>query len=96
MVEGADALPDPVAACRALAELGQITLLLEGGPAIAGTWWRAGVVTRGVVYVGARMGGGVGRAPLDGVFSSIEGAEVVSVTGLRSLSGDIRVDFRRI
>lgn len=95
VVEGEAGRPDPEATCRALADLGFIDLLLEGGPTLAGEWWRAGVIQQGVAYLGARLGGGVGQAPLGGVFATIGDADVVSVTGLRSLDGDVRVDFQR-
>ena len=95
VVDGQAGRPDPVATCRALADLGHIDLLLEAGPTLAGEWWRAGVVQRGVVYLGARIGGGEGRGPLGGVFANIGDADVVSVNGVRSLGGDVRVDFER-
>jgi diaminohydroxyphosphoribosylaminopyrimidine deaminase/5-amino-6-(5-phosphoribosylamino)uracil reductase len=95
VVGGERGMPDPVAAVRALGDLGLLALLLEGGPTLAAAWWRAGVVTKGVAYLGALVGGGTGRSPLGGVFSTMNEAQVVSVTGVRSLNGDIRVDFER-
>jgi diaminohydroxyphosphoribosylaminopyrimidine deaminase/5-amino-6-(5-phosphoribosylamino)uracil reductase len=91
-----DGLPDPVAACRALADLGYLDLLLEGGPRLAQAWWRAGVVTRGVVYLAARMAGGAGISPLAGRFESIEDAVEVHITQVRTLGDDIRVDFEQV
>lgn len=94
-VLGGGGTPDPKAVCVALADLGLLALLLEGGPTVAGAWWRSGVITRGVAYLGGRVGGGAGRSPLAGVFGTIADAEVVSITAVRSLDGDIRVDFER-
>jgi len=85
--------PDPVEACRALAGLGLISVLLEGGPTIAAGWWQAGVVSRGVVYIGGRVGGGTGMQPLNGVFSTIDDATDVVITGARALGPDVRIDF---
>jgi diaminohydroxyphosphoribosylaminopyrimidine deaminase/5-amino-6-(5-phosphoribosylamino)uracil reductase len=93
VVSGEPGRPDPEAACLALADLGLLALLLEGGPKLAGAWWRSGVVDRGVVYVGARVGGGTGRSPLDGVFGTMADARVVTVESVRSLDGDLRIDF---
>jgi diaminohydroxyphosphoribosylaminopyrimidine deaminase/5-amino-6-(5-phosphoribosylamino)uracil reductase len=92
-VPGDEGYPDPVGACRALAEVGLLTLMLEGGPKVAGAWWRAGVIDRGVVYLGAKVAGGSGRSPLEGVFGTLGEATVVSITGVNSLGGDLRVDF---
>lgn len=92
-VEGTDGLPDPTSACRALSDLGHLDVLVEGGARLAGEWWRAGVVNRGVVYVGAMVGGGSGISPLAGGFKTIDDAAVVSLTGVRSLGPDYRIDF---
>jgi diaminohydroxyphosphoribosylaminopyrimidine deaminase/5-amino-6-(5-phosphoribosylamino)uracil reductase len=91
-----DGLPDPVATCRALAGLGYLDLLLEGGPRLAQAWWQARVVTRGVVYLAARVAGGAGISPLAGRFESIEDAVEVHITQVRTLGDDIRVDFEQV
>lgn len=93
LVDGHAGRPDPAATCRALVEHDLLAVMIEGGPVLAGEWWRAGVVSRGVAYVGAKVGGGVGISPLSGVFDTIETARVVSITGVRSLGDDIRIDF---
>lgn len=93
IVDGDPGRPHPVATCRALADLGILDLLLEGGPRISGEWVRAGVVSRGVAYVAGKLGGGAGIAALGGVFQTIEEARVVSITGVNSLGPDIRIDF---
>lgn len=95
VVEGTDR-PDPIAACLALSEAGLYDVLLEGGPTVAGVWWRAGVVRRGVVYIGARMGGGTGMSPLQGVFASIGEADDVGIAAVRELGGDVRIDFEAV
>lgn len=96
VVEGQNGRPDPVAACQALAGLGLLEVLLEGGSTVAAAWWAAGVISVGVVYLGARLGGGRGIPPLDGVFETIDEATSVSITGARSLGEDLRIDFERI
>lgn len=93
VVEGDPGRPDPVATCRMLADRGLLDILIEGGPTIAGEWVRAGVADRGVAYVAAKLGGGAGIAALGGVFQTIDEARVVSITRMRSLGPDIRVDF---
>ena len=95
-VEGSEGLPDPVAACRALADLGHLALLVEGGPRLAAAWWNAGVVSRGVVYVAGRMAGGAGISPLAERFETIADAEEVRIHRVRTLGGDLRIDFERM
>jgi diaminohydroxyphosphoribosylaminopyrimidine deaminase/5-amino-6-(5-phosphoribosylamino)uracil reductase len=93
-VQGLDGRPDPLASASALADIGLLTILLEGGPTVAGAWWSSGLIDRGVVYIGAKVGGGAGRSPFDGVFGTMDDARVVTITGTDSLDGDLRVDFR--
>lgn len=95
IVPGEDDHPNPLETCRALAEAGFLSLLLEGGPRLTGAWWRAGVIDAGVVYVGARVGGGVGMSPLYGVFGSIDDASDVVITSARVVGGDVRIGFER-
>lgn len=88
--------PDPVETARALGDLGLLELLLEGGPTLAGAWWRAGVIGRGITYVAAKVGGGAGITPLGGMFAHIEDAEDVSITDVRNLGPDYRIEFVRV
>jgi diaminohydroxyphosphoribosylaminopyrimidine deaminase/5-amino-6-(5-phosphoribosylamino)uracil reductase len=94
-VDGFDGLPDPVDVCRTLADMGLLYLLLEGGPTIAGAWWRAGVVTNGFVHIGAKVGGGAGRSPMAGVFATIADADHVEFDTVRNVSDDVVIAFRK-
>jgi len=93
LVVGGEERPGPEVVCRALADAGFLSVLLEGGPTLAGAWMRSGVVQRGVVYIGGRLGGGVGRSPLGGRFGSIGDAVAGDIIGIRRLGPDLRVDF---
>lgn len=95
VVAGSDGLPDPVETCRELASLGMLHLLVEGGPILAAAWWRAGVVSDGVVYLGARVGGGRGRSPMAGVLTTIGDASDVEFEAMRSVGADVMLTFRR-
>ncbi len=90
---GKDGLPDPEATARALAEAGLYDILLEGGPGIAGAWWRSGVVNRGVVYLAGRMAGGTGRSPLGGDFATMAESREVTVGEIRMVGPDLRIEF---
>jgi len=94
IVEGDD-FPDPVSTCRALGTAGYLSLLVEGGPTLLGSWWSHGVISAGVVYVGSRVGGGPGMSPLAGVFESIGDATSVVITESRLVGGDVRIAFHR-
>ena len=92
---GADGWPDPRMAALALADAGLLDILMEGGPTLAGAWWRSGVVTRGVLYLGAKIGGGLGIPPLHAVFETLDEAEPAHVVAVHSLGPDLRIDFER-
>jgi diaminohydroxyphosphoribosylaminopyrimidine deaminase/5-amino-6-(5-phosphoribosylamino)uracil reductase len=93
VVEGEKGRPEPVATARALADLGLLELLLEGGAALAGSWWRAGVVTRGIVYVAGKIGGGGGQSAMGGDFSTITDATEVNIGAVRNVGPDLRIEF---
>jgi len=93
VVGGEDEWPDPVKSAQALADRGLLDVLLEGGPQLTGAWWRAGVVSRGVIYVGARMAGGRGMAPIEGDFATMAQSDAVNIKDVRMVGPDIRIEF---
>lgn len=95
VVPGNEGHPDPDATCRSLADLGLLHLLVEGGPSLARSWWDGGVVNNGVVYVGARIGGGSGKSPLAGSFPTITAASDVEFGDVRNVGTDVVISFER-
>lgn len=95
VVNGSDGACDPADVCEKLADLGLLHLLLEGGPKLAGSWWRAGVVNEGFVHIGAKVGGGAGRNPMAGVFATIADADAVEFESVRNVSGDVVIAFKK-
>jgi diaminohydroxyphosphoribosylaminopyrimidine deaminase/5-amino-6-(5-phosphoribosylamino)uracil reductase len=93
IVGGEDDWPDPEASARALAERGLLDVLLEGGPTLAGAWWRTGIVGRGVIYVAARVGGGQGIGPLGGDFATVAQSRPVNIRDVHMVGPDIRIEF---
>ena len=93
VVGGEDDWPDPEPAARALAERGLLDILLEGGPTLAGSWWRSGMVGRAVIYVGARVGGGTGIAALGGDFATMAQSRPVNIRDVRMVGPDIRIEM---
>lgn len=94
VVSGEGALPDPGEAARALAGMGLLDLLLEGGPTLLGAWWAAGVVERVYAYVAAKVGGGAGIPPLGGVFRNITEARDVVIVDVQTIGPDVRIEFQ--
>lgn len=95
VVPGEEGRPDPRETCLALADLGYLDILFEGGPTVAAAWWRAGVISRGVAYVGAKIGGGGGIPPFSGMFETIDEAMGARIVASRSLGPDLRIDFEQ-
>jgi hypothetical protein len=50
-------------------------------------------VGRGVLYVGALMGGGQGLAPLAGDFATMAESRPVSISNVRMVGPDIKIEF---
>lgn len=71
---------------------GVLTLLIEGGPAIAGSALRAGIVDRIVLYYGARLAAGIGLPAIAGTLETIGDTLEVSIDGVTMLGPDLRVD----
>lgn len=94
-VHGDGDYPDPVATCQALADLGLLHLLVEGGPRLARAWWDGDVVTDGLVYVGARVGAGTGKSPFGGTFPTITAASAVEFGDLRNVGHDVVISFEK-
>jgi diaminohydroxyphosphoribosylaminopyrimidine deaminase/5-amino-6-(5-phosphoribosylamino)uracil reductase len=93
VVSGVDDHPDPVEAARAIAGTGLLDVLLEGGPRVAGAWWRSGVINRGVLYLAGKIGGGMGIGPIAGSFSTIDEAQEVNIRDVRNVGSDLRIEF---
>jgi len=94
-VAGDENRPDPVETCRMLGERGLLHLLVEGGPRVARAWWRAGVVSNGVVYIGSIVGGGTGKSAMAGVFANIDDAVEVECTTVAGVGNDVVIEFER-
>lgn len=79
-----------------LASRGILSVLAEGGAGLAAGLWDAGLVDRGVQYIGARLAGGTGRGAFDRVFTTLDEAIDIEITAVANLGGDLRIDWRRI
>ncbi len=58
---------DPMAVCKLLAVRGVQSVLLEGGPRLAGSWWNAGLVDKVAAFVSPKVvSGEMARGPFCG------------------------------
>lgn len=78
-----------------VAERGILSILAEGGAGVAAALWEAGLISRGVLYLGARLAGGTGRGSFDRVFATLDDALDIEITSVANLAGDLRIDWRR-
>ena len=93
VVPDADGGVDLLAAMRALGERGIVDMLVEGGARVIGSLARAGLVDRGVIYIGNKFGGGTGIGVAGGVFATLEEAIDVHIVSVERVGPDLRVEF---
>lgn len=89
---GPDGLPDITKSLYALADLGIVDLLVEGGPTLAKALWDLGLVDRAIVYLAGSIAGGTGKPPLEGVFGTMTEMRRVTIVGVRRVGPDLRVE----
>lgn len=93
---GPDGLPSLADLGQALGERGLLSVLVEGGAALAGSLWRAGLVDRGVTYLGARVAGGAGKTMFDGPWETFSASVAVEITSLERLGEDVRIGWQPV
>lgn len=74
-----------------LGAAGVVDLMVEGGPTLAAALLREGLVDRMVLYLGAKVAGGVGRPAFDGGFATLADATPFEITGVTTLGPDVRI-----
>lgn len=90
-----DAGIDVVAGVGMLGSLGLLEVLVEGGAGLFASLWAAGLVDRGVIYVGALMAGGAGVPVFSRPWTTMAEATPLEIVGTTNLGGDLRIDWRR-
>lgn len=71
---------------------GVLSVLIEGGPTIAGSALAAGIVDQLVLYYGAKLAGGIGLPAIAGTLATIDDTLDVSITKITPIGPDFRVD----
>lgn len=75
---------------------GVVDVLVEGGPTLAGSLWREGLIDRAVLYYGSRVAGGTGKPGLGGVFATLGDATQIEILDVSRLGPDLRVTVERV
>ncbi len=73
---------------------GILDVLVEGGPTLAGALLAANLVDRLVIYLGAKLAGGVGRPIVNGAFTTLTNARDVTLVDLDRLGDDVKLVAR--
>jgi len=76
---------------KALAERGVVDVLLEGGPTVAGAFWRAGRIDRVLAYIAPTLLGDGPAAVLDAGVSTITDAVRLTVEDVTMSGPDLRI-----
>ena len=80
-------------ALTAIGDEGYLDILVEGGAGLATALWRAGLVDRGVFYLGGRIAGGGGLGLFDGPWRTLGDSIEVDIVDTVNLGSDLRVDW---
>lgn len=78
-------------AMKDLGSRGVVDLLVEGGPTLATALAEAELIDRLILYFGAKLAGGVGRAMLTGSFTTLADARPLHIEEVTRLGPDIKV-----
>lgn len=81
---------------RELATRGCNEVLVESGAALAGAFWRAGLVDELIVYMAPRLLGSRARPLLELPFDDMAQAMDVEITDMRAIGRDWRITARRV
>ncbi|MGW6872295.1 bifunctional diaminohydroxyphosphoribosylaminopyrimidine deaminase/5-amino-6-(5-phosphoribosylamino)uracil reductase RibD [Streptomyces xanthophaeus] len=85
----------PLALLEALHERGVRSVLVEGGPALASTFVRAGLTDRVVAYIAPLLLGSEGRSATGELgVGSIDEGQRLRITAVERIGSDLRVELR--
>ncbi len=74
-----------------LPDHGILSVLVEGGPTLAGSLVREGLVDEVVWYVAGAIGVGRGRHPLAGTFATISDLRALEIVDVTPVGNDVRI-----
>ncbi len=82
---------DPVDVVQDLGKRGIVAAMIEGGPSIAGSFLRSGVVDEIVWYIASKIAGGSGIPAIAGDFRTMSDITGVTITGFDRIGPDLKV-----
>jgi diaminohydroxyphosphoribosylaminopyrimidine deaminase/5-amino-6-(5-phosphoribosylamino)uracil reductase len=82
---------DPAEIVGDLGSRGFISAMIEGGPSIASSFLRAGLVDRVVWYAAPRLAVGTGIPAFAGIFTSMDEIFDLHITNVERIGPDIKI-----
>ncbi len=95
VLPAADHKVDLVAMAVDLGGRGYLDVMVEGGAGLAAALWEADLIDRGIVYIGARLAGGVGKPVFDRRFDSLMDSRPIVFDEVERVGEDLRVGWHR-
>lgn len=83
---------DVEAMMKDLGSRGVLDLLVEGGPTLARSLVQADLVDRLVVYLGAKVAGGIGHSMFGGPWRTLAEARPINISSVTKVGPDVRID----
>ena len=93
VAEGEAGFSDLGSTMTALADRGYLAVLVEGGATLAASLFDAGLVDKGILYLGAVLATGTGRPIFDRPWPSLATARPITIDHATRLGPDLRIDF---
>jgi diaminohydroxyphosphoribosylaminopyrimidine deaminase/5-amino-6-(5-phosphoribosylamino)uracil reductase len=87
----AGTIVDPVRLVEDLGNRGLVSLMVEGGPTLASSFLRAGLVDQIIWYTAPRLAGGRGLPAFAGVFESMDDIIDLHITDVERIGPDIKI-----
>ncbi len=88
-----DGSVDLAAVVDDLGERAIVDVLVEGGATLATAFFAAGLVDRAILYLAAKVAGGLGRPIFNRAFPTLSAARDVEIIEVRAVGPDLRIEF---
>lgn len=96
-VEARDGKVDIEQMLKRLAERGVVTLLLEGGPTLAGSFLRSELIDKMILYVAPKILGADGVPLITGIdVMSLDASLLLDIEAVSMVGQDVRIDARPV
>jgi diaminohydroxyphosphoribosylaminopyrimidine deaminase/5-amino-6-(5-phosphoribosylamino)uracil reductase len=82
---------DPVSVVEDLGSRGFVSAMVEGGPSIASSFLRAGIIDKVVWYTAPKLAAGRGLPAFAGIFETMDDLVDLNVTDVERIGPDIKI-----